>query len=105
MCGFAGILAKSARVNREILASMAASLAHRGPDDEGMEILRVAGGEDLSLGLVHRRLSVIDLSAAAHQPMVDPQTGNWIVYNGEIYNHQEIRRGLQSRGCAFRSQS
>ena len=69
------------------------------------EILRVAGGEDLSLGLVHRRLSVIDLSAAAHQPMIDEQTGNWIVYNGEIYNHQEIREGLQELGCAFRSQS
>ena len=84
---------------------MAASLAHRGPDDEGIEILRVAGGEDLSLGLVHRRLSIIDLSAAAHQPMADPQTGNWIVYNGEIYNHQEIRRELEKLGHVFRSQS
>lgn len=84
---------------------MASSLAHRGPDDEGMEILPLAGGEDLSLGLVHRRLSVIDLSDAAHQPMTDERTGAWIVYNGEIYNHQEIRDDLRRLGYAFRSHS
>jgi len=84
---------------------MAASLAHRGPDDEGVKVLPVPGGDDLSLGLVHRRLAIIDLSAAAHQPMVDEQTGNWIVYNGEVYNHQEIRRELEQRGATFASRS
>ena len=105
MCGFAGILGKSARVDKDTLATMAASLAHRGPDDEGIEVLPLAGQEDLSLGLVHRRLSIIDLSAAGHQPMTDEQTGNRIIYNGEIYNHLEIRRELQQSGCAFRSHS
>jgi asparagine synthase (glutamine-hydrolysing) len=84
---------------------MAATLAHRGPDDQGVETLPVTGGEDLSLGLVHRRLSIIDLSEAAHQPMTDEQTGNWIIYNGEVYNHQEVRRELQQLGHTFRSSS
>lgn len=105
MCGFAGVLAESARVREDTLATMAAALAHRGPDDEGVEILPLVGGEGLSLGLVHRRLSIIDLSEAAHQPMTDEQTGNWIVYNGEVYNHQEIRRELEQLGYAFRSDS
>lgn len=105
MCGFAGIVAKSARVSENTLAIMAASLAHRGPDDEGVEVVALAGGDDLSLGWVHRRLSIIDLSSAAHQPMTDEHTGNRIVYNGEIYNYQEIRRELQQRGCSFHSQS
>jgi asparagine synthase (glutamine-hydrolysing) len=105
MCGFAGLLGKSARVDERTLGVMAAALAHRGPDDEGVKILPVAGGEDLSLGLVHRRLSVIDLSSAGHQPMLDDETGNWIVYNGEIYNHRELRTELEQRGCTFRSRS
>lgn len=105
MCGFAGVLGKSTRVDEKTLAVMAASLAHRGPDDEGVKILPVAGSGDLSLGLVHRRLSIIDLSAAGHQPMVDEQTGNWIVYNGEVYNHQEIRTELEHQDCTFGSHS
>lgn len=105
MCGFAGILATSARADRDALVVMARSLAHRGPDDEGIEILAIPGEEECSLGLVHRRLSIIDLSDAAHQPMRDEQTGNWIVYNGEIYNYQDVRRELQQRGCTFRSHS
>ncbi len=105
MCGFAGILGKSACVGAETLAVMAASLAHRGPDDEGTEILALPGRDDLSLGLVHRRLSIIDLSKAAHQPMTDKRTGNRIVYNGEIYNYQEVRRTLQQLGCTFQSHS
>jgi len=105
MCGIAGILAKSACVNERTLAVMAASLAHRGPDDEGMQILRAAGGGDLSVGLVHRRLSIIDLSSAGHQPMTDERSGNWIVFNGEIYNHRELRLELERLGHVFRSQS
>ncbi len=105
MCGFAGILGKSACVREDTLAAMAASLAHRGPDDEGVQILAVAGEDDRSLGLVHRRLSIIDLSAAARQPMMDERTGNWIVYNGEVYNHQELRGELEQRGCVFQSHS
>lgn len=105
MCGIAGILAKSALVNDKTLAAMAVSLAHRGPDDHGTQILRPTGTDDLAVGLVHRRLSIIDLSPAGHQPMADEPSGNWIVYNGEIYNHQELRHDLEGLGHTFRSQS
>jgi asparagine synthase (glutamine-hydrolysing) len=57
------------------------------------------------VGLAHTRLSIIDLSPLGHQPMKDPVTGNWIVYNGEIYNFRELRRELQGKGVEFRSQS
>lgn len=105
MCGIAGILAKPALVNDKMLTAMAASLAHRGPDDQGTQILHPPGSGDLAVGLVHRRLSVIDLSPAGHQPMSDERSGNWVVYNGEIYNHQELRRELESLGHVFRSRS
>ena len=55
------------------------------------------------LGLVHTRLSVLDLGSAGHQPMSDPASGSWIVYNGEVYNHDTIRR--QMADCSFRSTS
>jgi len=105
MCGIAGILAKPVLVNDKMLTAMAASLAHRGPDDQGTQILHPPGSGDLAVGLVHRRLSVIDLSPAGHQPMSDERSGNWVVYNGEIYNHQELRRELESLGHVFRSRS
>jgi asparagine synthase (glutamine-hydrolysing) len=92
-------------VDEGTLGVMAAALAHRGPDDEGVKVLPHAGAEDLSLGLVHRRLSIIDLSAAGHQPMRDDETGNWIVYNGEIYNHRELRTELEHLGCTFQGRS
>ncbi len=105
MCGIAGILAKPALVNDKMLTAMAASLAHRGPDDQGTQILHPPGSGDLAVGLVHRRLSIIDLSPAGHQPMSDERAGNRVGYNGEIYNHQELRRELESLGHVFRSRS
>lgn len=92
-------------MGEERLARMARSLTHRGPDDEGIEVLDGAGDDGLSLGLVHRRLSIIDLSTAGHQPMTDVQTGNRIVYNGEIYNFREIRQELEQRGYTFAGHS
>ena len=92
MCGIAGIFGQGNIVTMPILEAMARRLAHRGPDDEGIEVLPVCNGHDISLGLVHRRLSIIDLSEAGHQPMRDEDTGNWIVYNGEIYNFTELRQ-------------
>lgn len=78
------------------------ALTHRGPDDRGVvKIGPLAGGGSLVLG--HRRLSIIDLSEAGHQPMHDPETGNWIVYNGEVYNFSELRAELKSQGCRFSS--
>lgn len=79
---------------------MVRRIRHRGPDDSGCW---VAPGRECVLG--HARLSVIDLSPLAHQPMIDPQTGNAIVFNGEIYNFQALRRECEAAGDTFHSQS
>jgi asparagine synthase (glutamine-hydrolysing) len=105
MCGFAGIIGQRDCINADTLGIMAKSLAHRGPDDQGIERVPISYEKGLSLALVHRRLSIIDLSNAAHQPMLDKQTGNWIVYNGEVYNYNEIRSDLERHGCVFSSHS
>ena len=105
MCGIAGVLGTGRVVQRPILEKIANSLEHRGPDDEGVEVVPVGESQDCYLGLVHRRLSIIDLSSEAHQPMYDPETGNWIVFNGEIYNYREIREVLASDGDSFKSNS
>ncbi len=73
-------------------------ITHRGPDDEGSYI---SG----SLGLGFRRLAILDLSPAGHQPMSDPSGRVWVIFNGEIYNFHEVRRELEARGHVFRSQS
>ncbi len=90
-------------MNEELLCSLASSLSHRGPDGEGT--MRELAGADRLVGFAHRRLSIIDLSESGNQPMRDPDTGNWITFNGEIYNYREIRRNLEARGIVFESQS
>src|SRR5581483_8757351 len=82
----------------EILERATRSLAHRGPDDGGNVILRCSEQDPAEIGLGNRRLAILDLSRAGHQPMQDPQSGNWIVYNGEIYNFHEIRKKLEREG-------
>lgn len=77
---------------------MASSMRHRGPDDEGNYCVPAAG-----LALAHRRLSILDLSDASHQPMVDAASGVVLAYNGEIYNFRSLRRELESLGHVFRS--
>ncbi len=95
MCGIAGY----AGVHRpEILAPMCASMAHRGPDDEGFWYDAAA-----EVGLGHRRLSIIDLSEAGHQPMSNEERTLWISYNGEVYNFPEHRDRLEKKGYRFRS--
>jgi asparagine synthase (glutamine-hydrolysing) len=84
-------------VERATLERMNAKLGHRGPDDEGM----VALGE---AGLAMRRLSIIDL-VHGHQPIANEERTAWIVFNGEIYNHRELRRGLEARGHVFSTDS
>jgi asparagine synthase (glutamine-hydrolysing) len=81
MCGIVGIATKHGPVDRGMLESATRSLAHRGPDDAGTIILEDGDSE---IGLGNRRLAILDLSPLGHQPMQDPVTGNWIVYNGEI---------------------
>jgi asparagine synthase (glutamine-hydrolysing) len=94
MCGIAGFLDDSRRADaREILGQMLAAIAHRGPDDSGMWFDR-----EIGLALGHRRLSILDLSPAGHQPM-QSASGRWvIVFNGEIYNHLELRVELEEAG-------
>ena len=74
--------------------------AHRGPDGEGRELFKLAGGV---LVLGHRRLSILDLSEAGRQPMVNEGTGDWLTYNGEIYNYPELRRQFERDGVALKS--
>ncbi|MEJ7576946.1 MAG: asparagine synthase (glutamine-hydrolyzing) [Pyrinomonadaceae bacterium] len=103
MCGIAGVWLKGERADAANAVERATlSLAHRGPDDQGtIRILPTEGDSTIVFG--HRRLAIIDLSEAGHQPMCDPETGNWIVFNGEVYNFRELRRELEERGCRFRS--
>ena len=100
MCGIAGRVnfVSGAPVNAALIRGMCDLLAHRGPDGEGAYI-------DGPVGLGHRRLAIIDLSPAAHQPMGNGNGTVWIVFNGEIYNFRELRLGLEATGHHFRSQS
>jgi asparagine synthase (glutamine-hydrolysing) len=102
MCGIVGIVGRNTVVASEILDRATQSLAHRGPDDSGTVIVRDGATE---IGLGNRRLAILDLSPLGHQPMEDPRTGNWVAYNGEIYNFREIRRKLEREGAKFRSHS
>jgi asparagine synthase (glutamine-hydrolysing) len=104
MCGIVGILAFKSSIPVGVLERATDSLAHRGPDDSGTILLRQANPE-MQIGLGHRRLAIIDLSPLGHQPMRDPMTGNWIVYNGEIYNFAALRKELEALGVEFKSHS
>jgi asparagine synthase (glutamine-hydrolysing) len=105
MCGIVGILARNASVDPDLLERATQSLAHRGPDDSGTIIIRDTIPQAVEVGLGHRRLAILDLSPLGHQPMQDPETGNWIVYNGEIYNFREIREELEREGARFGGRS
>src|SRR5881392_2994235 len=99
MCGIAGQFNFLRRepVERETIARMARSIAHRGPDDEG----HFFSG---SVGLGFRRLSIIDL-AGGHQPMSDTEETVGVIFNGEIYNFPELRAELEQRDHQFRTRS
>jgi asparagine synthase (glutamine-hydrolysing) len=99
MCGIAGMVTVDrlhADDNRRT-ARMRDVLAHRGPDDEGLFV-------DDHAALGHRRLSIVDL-AAGHQPQANENESVWIVFNGEIYNHADLRPGLEARGHQYRTRS
>lgn len=102
MCGIAGICDFRAHSTREHLDKMTALIAHRGPDDSGFEWRRAGSAE---IGFGHRRLSIIDLSPAGHQPMIS-SCGNYIIiYNGELYNYKEVMKELQQEGVDFHTSS
>ena len=103
MCGIAGVLtsAGSAREPLERHATaMADSIAHRGPDDNGLW-----SDPDAGIALTQRRLSIVDLSPAGHQPMISADGRFVVTFNGEIYNFQELRPELEARGIRFRGHS
>src|SRR6266849_4495356 len=128
MCGIAGVVGRAPEGLRPLRA-MTAALRHRGPDDEGYLLADTAsgratayGGADTvpaagvaplpetppagyDLGLGNRRLSIIDLSPAGHQPMASPDGRLWVTYNGEIFNYVELREALKRLGHAFRTAS
>jgi asparagine synthase (glutamine-hydrolysing) len=99
MCGIAGVVQlDGSPVSNETAVAMARSMAHRGPDDEGTF---VSG----NVGLAHRRLAIIDLSPAGHQPMFNEDGSVALIYSGELYNYRELRPELELAGHTFRSQS
>ena len=98
MCGICGILEIDGRlVQRDTLKAMADTLAHRGPDDEGFYVCG-------RVGLAHRRLSIIDLEGG-HQPLSNEDGTIWIVFNGEIYNFEELNRRFLGSGHTFKTRS
>lgn len=132
MCGISGFLDVVHGVDSRILEKMNNIAWYRGPDDEGYALfqanssLYLSGSEtaspirmkcsrvdirnfadscDFFLGFGHRRLSILDVTEAGHQPMVDESTGCAIVFNGEIYNYLEVRRNLEGLGCTFETSS
>lgn len=95
MCGIAGYFGKG---DEKILAQMIKTISYRGPDDFGIFSFQ-------NVGLAHARLAIIDLSSDGHQPMSEKQEKIWLVFNGEIYNFQELREELVSQGIEFKSQT
>jgi asparagine synthase (glutamine-hydrolysing) len=102
MCGIAGLIGRPTDSNQAALKRMNDAMAHRGPDGEAFW-LGPTGFDGRSLMLAHRRLSIIDLSNAAAQPMVDPVTGSVLIFNGEIYNYQELRKDFANFRDSFQS--
>lgn len=100
MCGISGFVDFNRNSSREIVLHMTKVLQHRGPDGDGLEFIEASSAQ---IGFGHRRLAIIDLSDAAHQPMRFESLT--IVFNGEIYNYQEIRDELIQKGHQFKTQS
>lgn len=101
MCGICGYIA-NAPLERELFQKMNDTMKHRGPDDNGIETFQTGWGQYAGFG--HRRLAVIDLSYAAHQPMFSNSGKTILVFNGEIYNFMELKRSL-SNCYKFKSRS
>src|SRR5688572_23783413 len=104
MCGITGIWeygTETGRVTLPLVEKMRDTMPHRGPDDEGAHIFDKGRG-----GVGFRRLSIIDLSPAGHQPMRGCESrGIWLVFNGEIYNHLDLRHRLEGRGHEYASKT
>lgn len=102
MCGIAGVIHPDASLVQQALTAATDAQSHRGPDDHGT-MFHSFGAETMGLG--HRRLSILDLSPLGHQPMCHPTTGSALVFNGEIYNFRRLRTELERAGETFKSGS
>jgi asparagine synthase (glutamine-hydrolysing) len=104
MCGIGGVYdygyASRPEINPDLLTRMSDAIVHRGPDDAGYHISRNG-----ACGLTFRRLAIVDLSPAGHQPMTTLDSRYTLVFNGEIYNHLDIRKELEEKGYSYRSHS
>ena len=105
MCGIVGLYnfggaADGSARDRALTLTMRDSIVHRGPDDGGLW-----QSDDGRVVFGHRRLAIVDLSPAGHQPMSNEDGSVWITFNGEIYNHAALRPGLEAKGHRFRSRS
>lgn len=103
MCGICGVYEygrAQGGVTWELVSGMRDTMVHRGPDDAGTWV-----SADRRVGLGHRRLSIVDLSAAGHNPMTNETRDVWIVFNGEIYNHEKLRPALVEKGHTYRSRT
>jgi asparagine synthase (glutamine-hydrolysing) len=102
MCGICGIAAfdGSFAVSEDVVTRMRETIGHRGPDDAGSWVDPTG-----RVALGHRRLSIVDLSSAGHNPMPNEDGTVWITYNGEIYNHRELRAELEAKGHVYRSRT
>lgn len=101
MCGICGVIdyKVNAQIGDDVIRKMCSKMTHRGPDSEGVYI----NNSSPSLGLGHRRLNIIDLSSAGHQPFSNEDDTAWITFNGEIYNYRDLRQDLESKGHKFKS--
>jgi asparagine synthase (glutamine-hydrolysing) len=109
MCGICGkINIDGKEIPQKLIQLMSSVLSHRGPDDEGVYLNNPSEGKghpSVSVGLGHRRLSIIDLTKAGTQPMSNEAGTIWMVFNGEIYNYRNLRKGLERQGHHFASQT
>ena len=103
MCGIMGGFGRRNVVTDELVSRSLDLLRHRGPDGQGRWHISPLGYPDRVLRLGHRRLAILDLSERGGQPMVDRETGNCIVYNGEVYNYKTLRESLAQEGVTFES--
>lgn len=102
MCGIAGAVGAIAPEVQRAVRRMSQAQVHRGPDDDGEFTSNEHGS---GVAFAFRRLAIIDLTPQGHQPMVDPERGNVLVFNGELYNYRELRGELEQAGEVFRSSS
>jgi len=100
MCGIAGYISLNNTISQQQLKNAAAVMQHRGPDAEGFYFT-----EDNTVGLAHRRLSILDLSAAANQPMLSADHRYCIVFNGEVYNFRDLKLELKDKGASLQTTS